>query len=187
MTQTAGTKVYTKPEILEEFGIKSNAYHDRLNFLGIKPNKNKKGSFLTTEQFELMKALDLHIQETGKKSGFNIANNEQESDGKSGEKRNGIVKSEDNNLEKLEPETQNFNPDLQQLMRAAAELKASDLAMPGLVTRAIANEMSEEDLPPDLKEKVNLAREIARPKSNPAEVNSIAKNLLSQYRSQGGS
>ncbi len=55
-----------------------------------------------------------------------------------------------------EEPTAQFN--LERLMRDAAELKARELAMPNLVKREIANQMSEEDLPEDLKEKVAIAR-----------------------------
>ena len=195
MTETTGTRMYTKKEMLEKFGIKSNAYHDRMNFLGIKPKRNKHGAFLSSEQVELMERLDQHIKKTGKMEGFDRGIFQGEGDSNTSKGSNEIVKSgghditreEDDDLERLEPETQSFNPDFEQLMREAAELKASELAMADLVKRAIANEMSEDDLPPDLKEKVNLAREISRPKNNPAQVNSIAQNLLAKYRSQGGS
>ncbi len=42
-------------------------------------------------------------------------------------------------------------------MRGAAELKARDLAMPNLVMRELADRMTEDDLPEDLKEKVEIA------------------------------
>ena len=66
-------------------------------------------------------------------------------------------------------------------MRGAAQLKARELAMPHLVKREIANRMSEEDLPEDLKEKVAIAREVANPKFTPGQ---LAETLLNQYRSQ---
>jgi hypothetical protein len=47
--------------------------------------------------------------------------------------------------------------------------------------RELANRMSEDDLPEDLKEKVAIAREVANPKWTPGQ---LADNLLSQYRSQ---
>ncbi len=194
MTQTTGTRMYTKNEILEKFGIRNNAYYDRINFLGIKPKRKNKASFLSSEQVDLMEGLDQHIKKTGKMEGFDKSIFQGEGDSNLDKGSNEIVKSgghdittdEDDDLETLEPETESFNPNFEQLMREAAELKASELAMADLVKRAIANEMSEEDLPPDLKEKLNLAREISRPKNNPAKVKSIAKNLLSQYRNQGG-
>ena len=69
------------------------------------------------------------------------------------------------------------------LRRSAAELKAREVAMPDLVKRAVADQMTEEDLPEDLKEKVNLAREAANPKFTPTEV---ASQLLNQWRATKG-
>jgi hypothetical protein len=50
-----------------------------------------------------------------------------------------------------------------------------------LLIRELANRMTEEDLPDDLKEKVAIAREVANPKWTPAE---IATQLLAQHRNQ---
>jgi hypothetical protein len=69
-------------------------------------------------------------------------------------------------------------------MRGAAQLKARELATPNLLMRELANRMTEEDLPEDLKEKVAIAREVANPKWTPGQ---LADNLLSQYRSQRSS
>ena len=74
-------------------------------------------------------------------------------------------------------ETANFNRDL--MIRAGAKLKAKELAIPHLLTRAIADEFTEETLPSDLKQKVRLAREAANPKYTPQQ---IAKSLLADYR-----
>ena len=74
-------------------------------------------------------------------------------------------------------ETANFNRDL--MIRAGAKLKAKELAIPHLITRAIADEFTEETLPSDLKQKVRLAREAANPKYMPQQ---IAKSLLADYR-----
>jgi hypothetical protein len=53
--------------------------------------------------------------------------------------------------------------------------------MPDLIKRAFADKMTEADLPPDLKEKINLAREAANPKFTPSMV---AETLLARYRQQ---
>ncbi len=74
-------------------------------------------------------------------------------------------------------ETTNFYRDL--MIRAGAKLKAKELAIPHLITRAIADEFTEETLPSDLKQKVRLAREAANPKFTPQQ---IAKSLLADYR-----
>lgn len=79
------------------------------------------------------------------------------------------------------PPTEQF--EVNGLMRSAAELKAREVAMPDLIKRAIADQITEEDLPFDLKEKVKKAREAANPKFTPTEV---ANKLLSQWRANKG-
>ncbi|MEY4518856.1 MAG: hypothetical protein RLZZ499_1455, partial [Cyanobacteriota bacterium] len=49
-----------------------------------------------------------------------------------------------------------------------------------LAIRAIADRMSEDDLPEDLKQKVEAVREAVNPKWTPAD---LADSILSQYRS----
>ena len=79
----------------------------------------------------------------------------------------------------VEPEKPTNNVNLTELVRNASKLKAREAAMPALLTRAIADKMTEEDLPSDLKQKVQLAREAANPKFTPSE---IADEILNQYR-----
>ena len=68
---------------------------------------------------------------------------------------------------------------MEQLIYEAAQLKARELAMQDLVKRALADGMTEDDLPAELKQKVNLAREAANPKFTPQEV---AGSILTQWR-----
>ena len=67
------------------------------------------------------------------------------------------------------------------MLREAAELAARNLAMPKQLKKELASPMTEEDLPEDLREKVAITREVAKPKFTPGD---IAKTLLSQYRSR---
>jgi hypothetical protein len=171
----------TRPEDIQEmFGIKKVAYYNRLKYLGIEANKDEQGKpYLNSEQVELLQALHEHINETGKMEGF---------------MNNAIVKVDDsaaiastnNNPQEniyVQPEAPTAQFDMNQLMQEAAALKARELAMPALVKRAIADKMTEEDLPEDLQEKVNLAREAANPKYTPV---SVADALLNQWRSNRG-
>jgi hypothetical protein len=179
--QTPETATYFRPEDIQEmFGIKKVAYYNRLKYLGIEANKDEQGKpYLDSEQVKLLQALHEHINETGKMEGFI---------------NNAIVKVDDsaaiastnNNSEEniyVKPAEPTEQFDLNLLMRDAAELKAREIAMPALVKRAIADKMTEEDLPEDLQEKVNLAREAANPKYTPA---SVADDLLNQWRSNRG-
>ncbi|OKH12504.1 hypothetical protein FACHB389_36420 [Nostoc calcicola FACHB-389] len=165
---------------MEELSIKKDTYYADIKFLGIKPDKDSEGKiWLTFEQAEQVKALRQHVENTGRREGFEISS---------------IVKVDNNKLATsansnsdqdiyIQPSEPTAQFDFNQLMRSAAELKAREIAMPALVKRAIADKMSEEDLPEDLQEKVNLAREAANPKFTPVQVADV---LLSQWRNQGG-
>ena len=181
MTQNSLPNSLVRPEKLRsELGIKKDAYYADLKFLNIKPVRDEEGKvWLTLEDAERIKHLRSYLQENGKREGFS-----------------GIVKSESdiaiasNSSSELaqediyvEPEQPTEQFDIDGLVRDAAELKAREVAMPDLVKRAVADQMTEEDLPEDLKEKVDLAREAANPKFTPTEV---ASQLLSQWRSAKG-
>jgi hypothetical protein len=60
------------------------------------------------------------------------------------------------------------------------KLQARELATPDLAIRAIADRMTEEDLPDDLKEKVEAVREAVNPKWTPGQ---LADKILANYRS----
>ena len=174
----------TRPEDIQEmFGIKQRAYYNRIKYLGIEAHKDSLGKpYLDSEQVQLLQALHEHINETGKMEGFNIGALVKVTD-------SNLAQSTKNNLPEkteeiyVEPASPTAQFDLNQLMRSAAELKAREIAMPALVKRAIADKMTEQDLPEDLQEKVNLAREAADPKFTPV---SVADALLNQWRSNRG-
>jgi hypothetical protein len=181
MNQNSAPPELIRPEnLINELGIKKDTYYADLNYLGIKAEKDSEGkAYLTFEQAEEVRSLRRHVENTGKREGFI---------------NNAIVKVDDstaiastnNNHEEniyVKPSEPTAQFDLDRLMRDAAELKAREIAMPALVKRAIADKMTEEDLPEDLQEKVNLAREAADPKFTPV---SVADVLLNQWRSRGG-
>ncbi len=171
MNQLSNTGVTLHPtaNLLERWQISRPTLYDRLKYLGLQLMKDSSNKgYLNDEQVKLMDELDSHIKKTGKMQGFN---------------NSALVKTKDNNLAEssqeitethediyVEPEQPTEQFDVHGLMRGAAELKAREVAMPDLVKRAVADQMTEEDLPEDLKEKVNLAREAANPKFTPTEV-----------------
>jgi hypothetical protein len=164
-----------RPEdLMAELNLKKSTYYDDLNYLGIKAEKDEeKKVYLTIEQANQVRALRSHVNKTGKRDDFSyggliVSNNNELAN---------IPEPNDIYVEREEP-TADIN--INALFRGAAELKARELATPNLLMREIANRMSEEDLPEDLKEKVAIAREVANPKWTPAE---IATQLLAQHRS----
>ena len=176
MTTELSTK-WRPDELCEKLGIGSTTYYNRLSHLGIEASKDEEGMYLTAEQMKLMEELSEHIKQTGKMKGFRVG----------GE----LAVSESSGLASgLEiPEVEadipgNEDEDgLEQLIREAAELKVQQAAMPDLVRLHLANGMTEDDLPDDLKAKLLAVREAANPKQNAA---SIAQQLLERHRQNQG-
>ena len=168
-------------ELMEELGIKKSKYYQVLKELGIKAEKDLSGkTYLTESQAEQVKNYLLNNMQEEENQDLN---------------NNSIVKIDDSNLATstntnaeeniyVEPEDPTANFDLDKILRKAAQLKARELATPDLAIRAIADRMSEDDLPEDLKQKVFAVREAVNPKWTPAE---LADRILAQYRSNRGS
>ena len=169
----------TRPEtLMEKYGIKRDAYYDRLKFLGLKHQKDSKNRcYLTDEQVNLMDELNSYIKENGKMEGFSNSNSEDNS--------GAMVKSESTSIEQstediyIEPEEPTEQFDFNQLLRKAEEVKTRRLATPDLIVQELANRMSEEDLSDDLKQKLSAVRETVNPKWTPA---SLAEQMLAQHR-----
>ena len=66
-----------------------------------------------------------------------------------------------------------------EIFRHAAELKAYYATHPDLVALNLASMMSENDLPEDLRAKVEEVREVAHPKPNQA---ALASDILQRHR-----
>ena len=175
MTTELSTK-WRPDELCEKLGIGTSTYYNRLSHLGIEASKDSEGTYITAEQMKLMEELSEHIKQTGKMKGFRVG----------GE----LAVSESSGLASgLEIPVQSDIPGnededgLEQLIREAAELKVQQAAMPDLVRLHLANGMTEDDLPDDLKAKLLAVREAANPKQNAA---SIAQQLLERHRQNQG-
>ena len=173
-TENSHPQDLIRPEdLLEELAIGKDTYYRDLKYLQIEPQKDSEGrAYLTNEQAEQLRALRYHVEENGKRNGFESNSIVKQDDSKAAVSANNIY---------VEPEEPTANFELNELLRSAAELKARDIAMRDLIKRKLADNMSEEDLPPDLQEKVKLAREAANPKFTPQEV---AQTLLAQWRAK---
>ena len=179
MTQNSAPSNSIRPdELMAELGIKKDAYYKDLKYLDITPDKDSEGkAYLTNEQADRIKALRNHVVETGKRSGFDSSSIVKVDD--SNEMVSNNTETEEDIYVKPEEPTVTF--DFNQLMRTAQEVKLRELATPDLLIRGLANQMTEEDLSPDLKEKLAAVREAVNPKWTPAE---LASKILAQHRSQ---
>ena len=184
-----------RPEALQaELGIKKATYYDDLSHLGIRADKDAEGkAYLTFEQAEQVRALRLYVIENGTRKGFDYEKVEHNINIGS------IVKADNNSIETSNNNVQTAvvhseediyisetsptdNIDLDNLVRTAQELAARNIAIPSLIATELASNMEFEDLPPDLQEKVNIARDAANPKKHQPKL--IAQTLLKQFRMQ---
>lgn len=160
--------------ICEKLGIGSSTYYNRLSHLKIEASKDEEGPYLNAEQMKLMEDLNEHIKETGKMKGFRGGGQ--------------LALSESSGLASaldipVQPEIPGSGEEdeggLEQLIREAAELKVQQEAMPELIKLHLAAGMTEDDLPDDLRARLQAVRDAANPKQNAA---SIAQQLLQRHR-----
>lgn len=198
--QNSAVNSKNRPEVLaERYGIKNTAYYQRIRFLKIKPEKGGDGkTYLSDEQVKMMDALHEYIAKNGKMEGFEFTPggnevesesiapdtddvNDDDSSGKMTVATSGKISGTDSVIEQEIPETQqDFSNGTEGLIRQAAEIKAQRLAMPDLVALQLASQMTFDDLPDDLKQKVEAVNEAANPKMEPV---GIASQILAQHRS----
>jgi hypothetical protein len=181
------TRIY-REQAIDELDIGKTTFYKWVNYLGIEQQQDSaKRKYLDESQFKQLQKLQAYYQEQGKIEGFLSTEKSTENPGKLTTVESKAIATHDEpaalateNIY-VEPEAPTAGMDIDRLMRGAAELKAREIAMPELVKRAIADKMTEDDLPDDLKEKLELARDAANPKFTPA---SVADALLAQYRSR---
>jgi hypothetical protein len=163
-----------RPEkICEVLGIGISTYYNRLKYLEIEPSRDDEGPYLTQEQMKEMEDLNEHIKKTGKMRGFR--------DG--GE----LAITENSDLasalpEQLEPETSGEVDDevLDKLIWDAAAIKKRQIAEPEVIKLHLAAQMTEDDLPDEMKAELQAVRKLTNPKPNAAA--SIAQQLLQRHR-----
>ncbi len=189
------------PDTLQnELSIKRATYYADLKHLGIIADKDEEGKpYLTFEQAEQVRQLRSYVNNYGTRKGFVYEKVDDESN-----IRSSIIKTEESIIETsnssatstiVHPEEdiyvteQETNPtnkvNLDSIINNAQELAARNLVMPELLAVELANNMSYEDLTPELQAKINIARDAANPKKY--QPKTIALDLLKQLRSRRAS
>jgi hypothetical protein len=164
---------YSRADVENLLDIKKDTYYKWIKYLEIETQKDSEGkAYITESDLERLSDLKDYYQENGKIDGFLLV-------AEKGElatvEANGLSKQNDFEIPDNEAEF-----DLEDLIREAAEIKAQNLVMPELVKLHLAGQLTFEDLPPDLQQKVKAVQEATRPK-NPSD---IAGNLLNKWRSK---
>jgi hypothetical protein len=192
MTQNSATEPQFSPEeVQNRYGIKKDAYYDRLKFLGLKAAKDSTGkAYISSAQIEMLDQLNEHIKAHGKMEGFTNSNSMSESESESTTPAPlATTTTTDQITSTTESTPINSDPfsaenvgGMDELINLAAGIAAQRLAAPHLVALEIANSMNYDDLPPEFQERVDQARESVRRPG--AAVGKLANSLLDQWRAQ---
>ena len=178
MTQNSAPTNSIRPDdLMAELDIKKDAYYKDLSYLDIKPDKDSEGkSYLTIEQANEIRSLRNHVKITGSRKNYQSSSIVKVDD--SNELVSNNIEAQNDIYVNAEEPTDKIQSSI---IREAQELAARGMAMNDLIKIQLASQMSFDDLSADLQEKVSIAREVANPKFQPAE---IATQLLAQHRSQ---
>jgi hypothetical protein len=174
-TQNSVVVPQIRPEqAMEQLGIKKDAYYEDLKFLDLKANRDSDGkSYLDEEQFQLLVSLRRHVEETGKRDGFQVPGD------LATVAAGDMAAPEPEQIHTEAPQAEQF--DIQAIIAEAAELAGSRMTMREQVVSAIAEQMTFEDLPEAVQSRVQNVRASADPKGQPQKV---AAAMLSQWRQQ---
>ena len=184
-------------ELIAELSVGRATYYDDLKHLGIKAAKDGDGkAHLTFEQAEQVRALRSYVSKYGKRQGFNYEEFVNENNSSNSE--SSIVKAEEQSIQTSNSSATNItiaeeeifiteqeptnNVDLNQVFSNAEKLAAKKFAIADLLTVELAENMTYEDLSPELRQKIDIANEAATGKK--FQVKNIAQNLLKQRRMQ---
>jgi hypothetical protein len=168
-------RIYTE-SVLAQLQVGKDMYYADIKFLGITTQKDTdRKAYINQDELDLLIALRSYVAKNGTRKGFKppqsgglvVTNSPQ------------LSTVDNKRVEYPEPEEPIANDEMgEQLFRAGAELKARETALPHLVIRAVADQLDEDQLPEDLREKVNATREAANPKWNPGD---LASSLIARY------
>jgi len=193
---------FSRDELCQRWGIKTTQYYERLRSLNLDPKH------LTEADLEELDRLDAHVKGGGKIKDFAAIEEESSgstarlSARRTSEREPNVTQSasqiapttEQGAIDKRETE-EPTSEDIEglaipdpppepetpesEIYRHAAELKAYYASHPDLVALNLASMMSENDLPEDLRAKVEEVREVAHPKPNQA---ALASDILQRHR-----
>lgn len=194
---TSTTTKFSRDELCQRWGIKTTQYYERLRSL------NLDTKHLTEVDVEELDRLDAHVKNGGKIKDFAAEENSTQSESAiaqttepdaiaqtteqgaitrstnvepDSEDSTGLVTKPRQAIPDPPPEPE--TPE-SEIFRHAAELKAYYATHPDLVALNLASMMSENDLPEDLRAKVEEVREVAHPKPNQA---ALASDILQRHR-----
>ena len=161
-------------ELMAELDIKKQSYYDYLKHLDIKATKDSNGKvYLTQVQANLVRELRAHVVGGGKIEEFEVSNVDPAA----------LVKADAGEVDSAGqvPEVDPAQDlDMNELVRGAAELAGHRMTVAHQLMLQMADQMTYEDLPDEVKVKVDSVRQATNPKSQ--NLATMANDLLSQWR-----
>ena len=171
------TRFY-RDDILQRLGVGKDTFYKWKKYLNLEGSRDEnKAVYFSDGDIAALDLLKQHLDNGGKLEDFEVSALAIASDSNLSEfsveiKREGAIEIPET------PDPMN-DVDLDRLIYEAAELKGQQLVTPQLVKLAIAGQLSEDELPDDIKAKVQAVREAANPKY---QADSIASQVLSKWR-----
>lgn len=168
-------------QLQTELGIKKDAYYAYLKHLGIKAQKDVEGkSYLEPEQADLIRRLRAHVVSGGRIEEFSFdpslsvsGPNSLEVSGPMSGEVSGQVSGP---VSGADPSS---GLDIEALMREAAELAGHRMTLSNQLVLQLASQMTYEDLPEEVRVKVDSVRAAAQPSEVPGK---LAAEILCQWR-----
>lgn len=174
--QNSAVEIQIRPnELMDQLGIKKDAYYSYLKALDITAEKDSNNkAFLTEDQAKSVRLLRQHVVAGGKIDEFDLALALESALAVAESTELGDVAGQP--VEEVNP-TEGL--DMEALYLEASEIAGQRLTAGQQVVMAMANQMGYEDLHPVTRAKVDKVRSAAAPKF---DAQKVATDLLSQFR-----
>lgn len=172
---------FYREQILERLGCGKDTFYKLKNYLGLEGSRDEsKAVFFTEDDVAALELLKQHLDEGGKLHDFEVGALAIASNNNLAESSVDISEEDAEEIPEIDPLD---GIDINQLIFEAAHLRGEQIVTPQLVKLAIAGQLTEEELPPEVRERVNAIRAAANPKF---QADAIASQVLGKWRAGRG-
>lgn len=170
------TRFY-RDEILSRLGCGKDTFYKLKNHLGLEGSRDEnKAVFFSDDDLAALELLKQHLDDGGKLEDFEVGALAIAADTNLAESSVDISQEDPDEIPEIDPLE---GVDIEALILEAAHLRGEQIVAPQLVKLALAGQLKEEELPPEVRERIQAVREAANPKFRAA---SIASQILKKYR-----
>lgn len=172
---------FYREQILERLGCGKDTFYKWKNHLGLQGSRDEnKAVFFSEDDIAALELLKQHLDDGGKLEEFEVGALAIASDSNLSQSSVDISPEDSEEIPEIDPLD---GIDINQLILEAAELRGQQLVTPQLVKLAIAGQLTEEELPPEVRERVEAIRAAANPKF---QADAIASQVLGKWRANRG-